>query len=92
MIFLALILAPVAEELFFRGFIFSSIASRGGFWKGALLSAGIFAIAHIEPITLFPLFVFGIFLSWAYYKTGSIWSSMLAHLLNNALALGVLWI
>ncbi|MEE9199165.1 MAG: CPBP family glutamic-type intramembrane protease [Dehalococcoidia bacterium] len=87
---LALAVAPVAEEIFFRGFVFGGLANRFGFWWGAAASAAAFALAHIEPIKLFPLFVLGILLAWVYYKTGSLWSSVLAHLFNNTIALVVL--
>ncbi|MCH9036460.1 MAG: CPBP family intramembrane metalloprotease [Chloroflexi bacterium] len=84
---LALAVAPVAEEIFFRGFIFGGAATRYGFIKGALASAALFSIAHIEPLKFLPLFVLGFLLAWIYHKTGALWGSMIAHLLNNALAL-----
>ena len=87
---LALVVAPVAEEIFFRGFIFGGVATRYGFMKGALASAALFSIAHIEPLKFLPLFVLGFLLAWIYHKTGALWGSMIAHLLNNALALLVL--
>ena len=87
---LALLVAPVAEELFFRGFVFGGLANRIGFWRGAALSAAVFSLAHIEPIKLFPMFILGLLFAWLYYKTGSLWSSVMAHFFNNALALGVL--
>ena len=87
---LALAVAPVAEEIFFRGFIFGGAATRYGFMKGALASAALFSIAHIEPLKFLPLFVLGFLLAWIYHKTGALWGSMIAHLLNNALVLVVI--
>ncbi len=87
---LALAVAPVAEEIFFRGFVFGGAATRYGFMKGALASAALFSIAHVEPLKFLPLFVLGLLLAWIYHKTGALWGSMFAHLLNNATALVVI--
>lgn len=89
---LALLVAPLTEELFFRGFVFGGLANRFGFRWAALGSGAAFSIAHIEPIKLLPLFVLGVLFAWIYYKTGSLWAPMLAHFLNNAIALVVLFV
>ena len=86
---LALLVAPFAEELFFRGFVFVGLANRFGFWWGAVGSAAVFSLVHIEPVKIFPLFILGLLLAWVYYKTGSLWTPVLMHFLNNGIALAV---
>jgi len=85
------VLAPFAEELFFRGFFFAGLRTRWGLWPSALLSGAIFGLVHAPtgPTAAIPLAGLGVGLAWLYNKTGSIYPCMLAHFLNNALAIGV---
>ena len=87
---LALIFAPLLEELFFRGFMFAGLAGRWGPYWAALASALLFMGAHLEPIRFPPLFVLGLLLAWLYHRTRSLWSPILVHLMNNAIAVGVM--
>ena len=82
---------PVAEELFFRGFFFAGLYSRWSLWPSALLSGAIFGLVHAPtgPTAAIPLAGLGVGLAWLYNKTGSIWPCMLAHFLNNAIAISV---
>ena len=84
------VLAPVAEEVFFRGFLLAALVSVVGGLRGALVSSAIFSIAHLNVSTLFPIFVMGIVLSWLYLRTGSIWPPIVAHAAQNLLALTIL--
>jgi len=85
------VLAPVAEEIFFRGFFFAGLRTRWSLWPSALLSGAIFGLVHAPtgPTAAIPLAGLGVGLAWLYNKTGSIYPSMLAHFLNNALAIAV---
>mgnify|MGYP006173701285 CR=1 FL=1 len=56
----ALIAAPVAEEVFFRGFLFAGFARRYGFWVGALVSAVVFALVHLELARTVPAMLSGV--------------------------------
>jgi membrane protease YdiL (CAAX protease family) len=85
---LAVVLAPFAEEIFFRGFIFTGIGNRYGYGWGAVFSALIFAIAHLmQPGAFLPIFLLGLLLAWLYKKTGSIWACIITHSVYNSLAL-----
>ena len=88
---IAVALAPFMEELFFRGFIFAGLAGRWGPVWGATISSLLFMGAHLEPLRFPPLFVLGLLLAWLYHRTGALWASILVHLLNNAIAVGVLF-
>jgi membrane protease YdiL (CAAX protease family)/uncharacterized RDD family membrane protein YckC len=85
------ILAPIAEEIFFRGFFFAGLRTKWSLWPSALLSGAIFGLVHAPtgPTAAIPLAGLGVGLAWLYNKTGSIYPSMLAHFLNNAIAISV---
>jgi membrane protease YdiL (CAAX protease family) len=83
--------APFAEELFFRGFFFAGLRTRWSLWPSALVSGAVFGLVHAPtgPTAAIPLAGLGVGLAWLYNKTDSIWPCMLAHFLNNALAISV---
>ncbi len=83
---LIVVVAPVAEEAFFRGFLLPVFAGRWGFWVGASFVSVLFALAHMVPGVLLPAFVSGMLLAWLYRRTGSLWDCCLAHGAQNALA------
>ena len=89
-----MIAAPVAEEIFFRGFMFAGIRSHGSFLVAALVSAGIWGLFHFTgegswPVVL-QLSLFGVILAAVYERTGSIRPCIALHMLNNAIAFAVL--
>jgi membrane protease YdiL (CAAX protease family) len=78
---------PMAEEMLFRGFLLSALArSRLGFWGGAVVVDMIWTLAHVpwSLATVLSHFMFGLLLSFAIWRTGSLWSCVLAHSMNNA--------
>jgi membrane protease YdiL (CAAX protease family) len=85
------VIAPFAEELFFRGFFFAGLRNQWSLWPSALLSGAIFGLVHAPtgPTAAIPLAGLGVGLAWLYNKTGSVWPCMCAHFLNNALAISV---
>jgi membrane protease YdiL (CAAX protease family) len=83
----AVIVAPVAEETFFRGFMLQGIGKRLGYTWGTVISSALFALAHISPTNLVPIFILGLMLSWIYYKTKSIWPCIIVHAAYNSIAL-----
>src|SRR4051794_14140016 len=86
-----IVLAPIAEEIFFRGFFFAGFRKRWSLWPAAILSGAVFGLVHAPtgPTAAIPLAGLGVGLAWLYNKTGSIYPSMLAHFLNNAIAISV---
>jgi membrane protease YdiL (CAAX protease family) len=85
------LLAPVAEELFFRGFLFAGLRTRWTLWPAALTSGLIFGLVHAPTgiTTVVPLAALGVALCWLYDRTGSLWPCVIAHMINNGLALAV---
>jgi uncharacterized protein len=89
---LVCVLAPIAEEIFFRAFCFTALRRTLGMLPGALLTGIIFGAIHLggtEIEFIVPLMVFGFFLCLLYVKTGSLLPCIVLHALNNSLALGV---
>lgn len=80
----ACLMAPLAEEFFYRGFLFRSLQPRCGFWCAALLSSTVFAVAHFYDLygTVSVAFC-GMATAWLYATTRSLVSSILLHALYN---------
>jgi membrane protease YdiL (CAAX protease family) len=84
--------APVTEELFFRGFVFAGLRSRWSLWPAAIAVGLIFGLVHAPtgPTAVIPLAALGVALCWLYDRTGSLWPCVFAHVINNGLALLVI--
>ncbi len=80
-------IAPLAEELLYRGILFSALRRHLSPQIAAATSALIFAALHFEPITIPPLAVMGFFLAISFYKTETLWTPILIHVFNNIGAL-----
>jgi len=94
------VIAPIAEEFFFRGFIFGAlrrwrirVAGRNiGTWVAAVITGILFGLAHTGSASsqyLIPLGFLGFVLCLLRWRTGSLYPGMALHSINNALALGV---
>ncbi len=79
--------APVAEELFFRGFIFTGLVQRMSPVWAMAISAAVFGAAHLEKWAFLPIFAIGIGLAWTYYATRSLWVNIVAHATVNTISL-----
>ncbi len=82
----AVILAPIVEELIFRGVLFRAIAqASSSFWPAAFISGLAFGLIHYSvPHTILPLVVFGVVLAYAYARSGSLTLVILIHAVFNA--------
>ncbi|MBS0266881.1 MAG: CPBP family intramembrane metalloprotease [Planctomycetes bacterium] len=80
--------APVAEEIFFRGYLFSKFKSAGFFWPGLILSSLLFGVVHFsDPYNIPAIFVYGILLAWSFHHSRSLVAPTLAHAINNCTAI-----
>ncbi|MHB0915150.1 MAG: CPBP family intramembrane glutamic endopeptidase [Thermoleophilia bacterium] len=78
---------PVVEEFFFRGVIHQGLEKRLGFFAGAVLSSGLFALAHYPYWGLMPiLFSYGFGFAILLRSTRSIWPPIIGHFFVNFLA------
>ena len=84
LVFFAVVLAPLGEEFFFRGLLFST-AKRYGWPKlGWLGVSFLFALIHVNAPTFLPLFALALALTWLYEKTEGLLAPVMAHSLFNA--------
>ncbi len=81
------VLAPFAEELLFRGVIFTGLAQRMPVIPAAIISGITFALAHLDKWNIVPLAVVGFGLALIYQRTGSLYANMAAHATFNTVAL-----
>ncbi len=75
----AVLLSPLIEELFFRGFLLTFLKNYTSTWLALVLSAGIFAFAHANLGSAAQLWVLGVVLGVAYEHTGSLLLPMGIH-------------
>ncbi|MCC7251771.1 type II CAAX endopeptidase family protein [Hyphomicrobium sp.] len=89
----AVVLAPLWEEVSFRGFLLSALAkSRLGFWPAAVLSSGLWTLLHVGYSWpgLASVFLAGMGMSWIMLRTGSMRAVVVAHGVINAFSLTVI--
>lgn len=77
------ILAPVLEEVFFRGILLYQFLKRFSPQKAILLSTLLFAFGHLRITDVVALFADGLIFGYVYYKTNSIVASILLHSFGN---------
>jgi len=85
----AVLVAPVCEEIVFRGYLFPFAKKYTGTWIAAICSGLVFAAAHGSLAALLPLFIFGVVLAMLYEKTGSIWAPMAVHFCFNGATVAI---
>lgn len=93
-VLVAVVAAPVTEELVFRGVLFRALDGRLGLHIAAVLSAAVFAGIHFEilfsqPFALGGLFVVGLGLAYAFHVTGSLLVPILAHAVFNGISVSL---
>ena len=81
------IMAPLVEELLFRGAIQGYMLRKGMKPITAILIASaIFGIVHMNPIQIPFAFAIGMIFGWLYYRTGSVVPGIIGHFINNSIA------
>ena len=87
-VFLLVIVAPVTEELMFRGLILRAFLRRFSVVGAALLSAMLFGAVHLNPWQFVSAAGLGMLFAWWYTRTQSLIPSLLGHALANATVVG----
>ncbi|MGA7705565.1 MAG: type II CAAX endopeptidase family protein [Solirubrobacteraceae bacterium] len=88
---LTTVIAPICEEILFRGYIFAALSKWRGWIPGAILTGVLFGAVHAgsAPVEdLIPLGVLGFALCFLYRRTGSLYPCIAVHSLNNSIAFG----
>ena len=86
----AIVVAPVFEEFFFRGFTYPALKQRWGTWRALTLVSAVFAAIHLHVPSLGPLFALSVGLGLSYEFTGSLLAPITMHALFNVTNVGML--
>lgn len=81
----ASVVAPVSEEIYFRGFFYPALRKIIGRVPALLLAASFFGLLHFDLLRFIPITLSGIWLTMLYEKTGSLYTSIIAHSTWNTL-------
>jgi len=84
------VIAPVIEEIVFRGFFYRVLRSRQGMWVSIITSALIFGVIHIFPLYALNAFLLAIPLAYLYEKSNSLVPGIILHVFNNAIFFAVM--
>lgn len=79
------VLAPVLEEMFFRGLVFTQLKARMPVLFAAMLSSALFTLLHWDANQAVWLFSAGVFYAYFREKSGSVWPAVLAHITHNVM-------
>ena len=91
MILSAVIFAPILEEIIFRRVIFGTLIQKYNFWISAIISGVVFAAIHNEFEHILLYSVCGLIFAYLYYKTKSILTSIIAHMMLNGSVSLIQW-
>lgn len=86
------IVAPVAEEVLFRGYLFGKLRKYAPLWLAILITSILFAVVHFQWNVGLDVFALSIVLCLLRVVSGSLWPSILLHMLKNGLAFYLLFI
>lgn len=85
---LAIVVAPIAEEVFFRGFLYRILRSKLGLWSAVVVNGALFGAVHLTsggPLAVAIIAPLGMLLCLVYERSGSLYPSIALHALNNAI-------
>lgn len=91
-VIMGVILAPIGEEIYFRGFLYPALRSRFGVTKGIIFTALFFSSMHFDLYRLIPIAAGGIGLTYLYEKSGNIWTNIIAHGVWNAIMIALIFL
>ncbi|MCL0330230.1 CPBP family intramembrane glutamic endopeptidase [Apilactobacillus xinyiensis] len=89
MLFGAIILSPILEELVFRGILMDTVFQPTAKWLPIIVSGGLFSLGHSPGFNIFFIltyFEMGFFMAYVYQKTGNIKANIAMHMMNNFIA------
>lgn len=83
------VLAPIAEELFFRGVVFNAFLRERGPRLASIGSAALFAGIHLSIVALLPILLLGLALAWVYHRTGNLLAPIVMHAVVNGISVAI---
>lgn len=85
-IFVMVVIAPVFEELLFRGVILRGFLKNYSIAKSLIITSLLFGLLHFNLIQSITAVILGLALGWIFIKTGSLWMTIFLHSLNNGIS------
>ena len=89
---MTVIIAPVIEEIYFRGLMLPAVTKRFGWGMGVIISSSLFAVLHMQANVMVYTFILGVFLCFMYIRLKSIIPGILLHAINNSIAFAALFL
>jgi membrane protease YdiL (CAAX protease family) len=86
---MTIIITPIAEEVFFRGFLFPWMCQARPVWLAMLASSLMFGVSHIIPPQVISAFIGSFFILFLLMKSGSLYPCIVCHIVGNGLGLGL---
>ncbi|MDN5275984.1 MAG: rane protein of unknown function [Candidatus Saccharibacteria bacterium] len=91
------IVAPIAEEVLFRGFLFGKLRKVAPLWLAVIVTSALFGLAHFDPVNntwnlVVDTFALSIVMCLLRIKTNGLWAPILLHMIKNGLAFYILFI
>lgn len=90
--FVGVVLAPISEEIFFRGMLYPVLRKYLGVFWGIVLAGSIFGLAHMDLMRAVPIGIGGMVLCYMYERSSSIWVPIIAHAVWNGLMSVVIYL
>ncbi len=87
----AVIIGPIVEEIYFRGFIYPAFKRTLGPWPAMILSGAIFGVFHVNPWLIFPTGLMGVVMAYLYEREGSLAAPFFLHALNNLVSVVIVY-
>jgi len=84
-----LLLGPISEEIFYRGFTFTAFEHRYGTRLAVVASATLFAIVHLNAASFVLIWFIGATLAWLFHRTKSLIGPVVAHMVINLAAISI---
>lgn len=81
------LIGPISEEVFFRGYVFRRAYTAIGPGAGYALSALLFGVIHLHPVGIPMYAVIGLVFCWVHRRTGTLWAPVIAHVVYNGVVL-----
>ena len=86
---MTVLIVPLYEELVFRSYVQSALRRILRPWGAILVSSLLFSLYHLVPLQVIVVFPLALVLAWMYERTRSLWPCVVAHMANNAVAIGL---
>lgn len=91
-VLMTVLIAPVVEEIFFRGFIYPALRDKIGITWAAVLSSFIFALFHGDPWLIAPMMLLGLALVHLLEREGSLWPAIFLHAIYNLTTILIIYL